>query len=136
MAKFNSRTRIHEMRERKSNELVEEVDKLEKEAFDLRMKASTESLASPARFNQIRKDVARLKTILRERDLGVAIPEHKEKTHAASGAATATATAPAETKEKPKAKKAEAKPKAAKSEGKSSEKAAEKPAKKAAKSKA
>jgi large subunit ribosomal protein L29 len=69
MAKLNSRTRVHEMRERQSSELLDEIEKLNKEAFELRLKASTESLASPARFRQIRKDVARLHTILREREL-------------------------------------------------------------------
>ena len=67
--KLNSRARIKELRELKSPELIEEIEKLGKESFDLRLKASTESLANPSRFRQIRKDVARLKTILREREI-------------------------------------------------------------------
>ena len=72
MAKQNSRTRVKEMRERQSSELAEDIEKLNKESFELRLKASTESLSSPARFRQIRKDVARLKTILREREIQAA----------------------------------------------------------------
>lgn len=69
MAKLNSRSRVKEMRERPSAELADDVEKLRKESFELRLKAATESLASPARFRQIRKDVARIQTILRQREL-------------------------------------------------------------------
>lgn len=69
MAKFNSRSRVKEMRERQTSELSEEIEKLRKEAFELRLKSATESVANPSRFRQIRRDVARLKTLLREREL-------------------------------------------------------------------
>ncbi len=71
MPKLNSRSRVREMREREDQELHLDIEKLEKEAFDLRFKGSTEAITSPARFNQIRREVARLRTILAERAAGV-----------------------------------------------------------------
>ena len=58
---------LQEMREREDAELRQEIEKLRKEFFDLRFKSATEAVASPARFRQIRHDVARLETILAER---------------------------------------------------------------------
>ncbi|MFN0206422.1 MAG: 50S ribosomal protein L29 [Planctomycetota bacterium] len=55
------------MREREDIELRSQIEKLSKEAFELRFKSATEAVASPARFTQIRRDVARLNTILAER---------------------------------------------------------------------
>lgn len=63
MPKLNMR----EMREREDSEVRGEIEKLRKEAFDLRLKSATEAVASPARFNQIRRDAARLETLLSER---------------------------------------------------------------------
>ena len=40
-----------------------------KELFDLRLKQSTGSLEKPSKMHELRKDVARMKTILREREL-------------------------------------------------------------------
>jgi len=62
---------LDEMRERDDVELREEIEKLRKEFFDLRFKSATEAVASPARFHHIRRDIARLQTLLRERALGV-----------------------------------------------------------------
>jgi large subunit ribosomal protein L29 len=62
---------LKEMREREDGELHQEIEKLRKEQFDLRFKGATEAVSSPARFHQIRRSVARLKTLLRERALGV-----------------------------------------------------------------
>lgn len=69
MVKLNSRTRYHQMRERESGELRAEVEKLKKEFFDLRFKGAMEAISSPARFQQIRRDIARIETILRDREL-------------------------------------------------------------------
>ena len=40
-----------------------------KELLDLRIKQSTGSLEKPSKIHELRKDVARMKTILREREL-------------------------------------------------------------------
>ena len=47
--------------------LGEELLKLRREQFDLRMHAATGQGTRPHQFGNIRKDIARIKTILRER---------------------------------------------------------------------
>ncbi|MDO8500694.1 MAG: 50S ribosomal protein L29 [Gemmatimonadaceae bacterium] len=44
---------------------------LEEERFRLRFRAGTETLEDPLRLRVIRKDVARLKTVLREKIIGI-----------------------------------------------------------------
>ena len=47
-------------------ELKEQLVELRKEEFDLRMMRGTGQLADPSRFQKIRREVARIKTILNE----------------------------------------------------------------------
>lgn len=49
--------------------LGEELLKLRRERFNLRMQAATGQGAKPDQFGKVRKDVARIKTILREREM-------------------------------------------------------------------
>ena len=44
-------------------------EETKKELFGLRMKQSTGTLDKPSRIKELRKDVARMKTILKEREL-------------------------------------------------------------------
>ena len=46
------------------------VQELEEERFRLRFRAATETLEQPLRLRTIRRDIARLLTVLRERQLG------------------------------------------------------------------
>ncbi len=46
------------------------VQELEEERFRLRFRGATETLEQPLRLRTIRRDIARLQTILRERELG------------------------------------------------------------------
>ena len=64
-----------ELRSKEEQELKFDLRKLEKELFDLRFKSTSEELTSPARIRQIKRDIARIKTILRERELGI---EHRK----------------------------------------------------------
>jgi large subunit ribosomal protein L29 len=48
-------------------ELGEELLKLRREQFNLRMQSATGQAAKPDQYGKVRKDIARLKTILRER---------------------------------------------------------------------
>ena len=59
-------TRAAELRAKSATELKEELVELRKEEFGLRMKRGTGQLADTSRFKKIRKDVARIKTILNE----------------------------------------------------------------------
>lgn len=56
-----------ELRERPIKELEDELQSLYKERFNLTLQKSTKQLAKPHLLNQTRKQIARVKTILRER---------------------------------------------------------------------
>ncbi len=58
-----------ELRKRTDAELAEELMSLRKEQFSLRMQRATGQLARADQFGKVRKDIARIKTILRERQL-------------------------------------------------------------------
>ena len=56
-----------EVREMTAEQIGEEIMKLRREQFNLRMQAATGQGAKPDQHGKVRKDIARLKTILRER---------------------------------------------------------------------
>ena len=64
--------RADEIRELTNDELRSRVDEIERERFNLRFRAATETLEDPLRLRMLRKDVARLKTVMRERELEAA----------------------------------------------------------------
>lgn len=59
-------SRAAELRSKSATELNEEIVALRKEEFNLRMQRGTGQLSNTSRFKQIRRDVARIKTILNE----------------------------------------------------------------------
>ena len=61
-----------EIRELSVDEIRSRITSLEEERFRLRFRSATEPLDDPLRLRWIRKDIARLKTILRERELETA----------------------------------------------------------------
>lgn len=58
-----------ELREKTDEELREELKRLRAELFNLRFQLSTGGLTNPHRIRMVRKDIARILTILREREL-------------------------------------------------------------------
>ena len=58
-----------EFRSKSAAELQEELIKLRREQFNLRMQRATGQLAKPDQFNKVRKDIARLKTVMGEQRL-------------------------------------------------------------------
>lgn len=70
--------RPEEIRELADADIERTIEELSDELFDLRMKAAYEEIENPMRFRQIRRDLARLKTIRRERELQAA-RDSKEK---------------------------------------------------------
>ena len=56
-----------DIRTRTVDELSEEVDELSKEIFNLRFQRASGQLENTARVRQVRRDIARIKTILGER---------------------------------------------------------------------
>ena len=61
--------RASDIRELKVEEIQSRIAELEEERFRLNFRSATEPLEDPLRLRWIRKDIARLKTILRERTL-------------------------------------------------------------------
>ena len=58
-----------EIRKLTTEEIIKKIDECKEELFNLRMKQATGTLEKPARIHELRKLVARLKTILREREI-------------------------------------------------------------------
>ena len=58
-----------EIRELSTEEIVSKIEETKAELFNLRFQQATGSLEKPHRINELRKQVARMKTILREREL-------------------------------------------------------------------
>ncbi|KRS11538.1 50S ribosomal protein L29 [Roseovarius sp. SK2] len=56
-----------ELRDKTPDQLREELSNLKKEQFNLRFQAATGSLENPARIRTVRRDVARVKTVLNEK---------------------------------------------------------------------
>ena len=56
-----------DLRARSEDELTEEVDTLGKEIFNLRFQRANGQLENTARVRQVRRDIARIKTLLGER---------------------------------------------------------------------
>ncbi len=58
-----------ELRSQTNAELARKLDDAYQELFNLRFQRATGKLANTARFQAVKRDIARIKTILREREL-------------------------------------------------------------------
>jgi large subunit ribosomal protein L29 len=58
-----------ELRELSSEELMHKLEELTQEVFNLRFQHATDQLENRMRLGQTRRDIARVKTILREREI-------------------------------------------------------------------
>ena len=56
-----------DIRDMSLDDLNAKVAELKEEQFRLRFRSATESIENPMRFREIRKDIARITTILREK---------------------------------------------------------------------
>ena len=61
--------KANEIREMNSEEQKEKLASLKEELFNLRFQHATGQLENPMKIKQIKKDIARIKTIQREREL-------------------------------------------------------------------
>ena len=64
-----------ELRDKTPDQLREELVSLKKEAFNLRFQQATGQMESTARMRTVRRDVARVKTILNEKAAAAASTE-------------------------------------------------------------
>ncbi|PCJ55116.1 MAG: 50S ribosomal protein L29 [Planctomycetota bacterium] len=60
-----------EIRGKEDAEIRFDVETMEKELFDLRFRSQTEGIQNPASIRRIRRDIARMQTILQERVCGI-----------------------------------------------------------------
>lgn len=58
-----------ELRDMTAEELEQKLRGLKEELFNLRFQLATNQLENPMRLREVRRDIARVKTILREREL-------------------------------------------------------------------
>jgi len=64
-------TKIADLRALTPDQMSEELLKLKKEQFNLRFQAATGQLESHGRLRTVKKDIARIYTVVRERELGI-----------------------------------------------------------------
>lgn len=62
---------ITEMRELTSEELMENLSEAKEEKFNLRFQVATNQLDNTARIKAVKSDIARILTVLRERELSI-----------------------------------------------------------------
>ena len=60
---------IKEIRDMSNEELNKEVFSLKEELFNLRFQQATGQLENPARMREVKKTIARIKTVITEREL-------------------------------------------------------------------
>jgi large subunit ribosomal protein L29 len=65
-------TRASELRELEDGELVSRLAEAKQELFNLRFQHATGQLDNHTRLGQVRRDVARIQTLLREREIAAA----------------------------------------------------------------
>ncbi|MFA5660611.1 MAG: 50S ribosomal protein L29 [Bacilli bacterium] len=63
---------IQDIRKKSSEELLKEISDLKQELFSLRFLQATGQLENPARLRQVKKTIARMKTVITERTLSEA----------------------------------------------------------------
>ncbi len=61
--------KLGELRRLTDQELLREADDRMKELFNLRYQSGTEQLENPSRIREARREIARIRTLLREREL-------------------------------------------------------------------
>lgn len=61
--------KAEEIRDLTDEELSRKLDDLKEELFNLRFQMATGQLDNPMRMKHVRKDIARVKTVMREREL-------------------------------------------------------------------
>lgn len=63
--------KIQDIRELSAQELEDKVKHLKQELFNLRFQNATNQLDNPSRIVSVKKDIARVKTVLKEKEIGI-----------------------------------------------------------------
>ena len=64
--------KANEVRKLSGEELQKKLAELKKDLFMLRMQHATNQLDNPLKITEVKKDIARVKTIIKENELGLA----------------------------------------------------------------
>jgi large subunit ribosomal protein L29 len=67
--------KVKEIRALSDEELVKQLEAAHQELFNLRFRLATKQLVNHREIPRAKKKIARLKTMLRERELGIKYPE-------------------------------------------------------------
>ena len=70
--------KIHEIREMKTEELKKRIEEEERNIVDLRFAHQLKQLTNTAKLGLAKKDIAKLKTVLKEREMADAISKKNE----------------------------------------------------------
>jgi large subunit ribosomal protein L29 len=65
-------TNATDLRAKTDDQLDEQLGNLKREAFNLRFQAATSQLEKPSRVKEVRRDIARIKTLQNERSRSAA----------------------------------------------------------------
>ncbi len=68
--------KIQDIRDLSTQELEDKIKDLKEELFNLRFQNATNQLDNPMRIVSVKKDIARVKTILKEKELGINASEN------------------------------------------------------------
>jgi large subunit ribosomal protein L29 len=60
-------TKVADLKVKTDDQLVEQLGELKREAFNLRFQSATNQLEKPARVREVRRDIARIKTLQSDR---------------------------------------------------------------------
>lgn len=63
--------KANDIRKLSTEELAKELNELKSELFKLRFQFATSQLENPMRLKAIKKDIARVRTVMRERELNL-----------------------------------------------------------------
>lgn len=74
--------KIEEIRGKSEAQLAAELATMKRELFDLRFKSASQSLPDPSRIRLLRRTIARMGTIVRERELATKSRPAKSKASA------------------------------------------------------
>ena len=69
--------KIEEVRSKTDSELSYEVENMKKELFDLRFRSASETAQNPARIRVLRRAIARINTVVHERNKGIRGQENR-----------------------------------------------------------
>ncbi|MHC4473085.1 MAG: 50S ribosomal protein L29 [Planctomycetota bacterium] len=64
------KSKMQEYRKRVTSDLVSELEEMQRECFNIRFQQASEKATNAGLLRNLRREVARIKTVLRERELG------------------------------------------------------------------